>query len=68
MSESWKIVEVGSVYGIECPYCNHKMSLKNFIFGDTDVRERCPFCNKNVSLDSVDYDKILDLVERTSNE
>lgn len=65
MSEPWKIVNVGGVYGIECPYCQHKMSLKEFIFGDKDLRETCPFCKEDVSIDSLDYDELLDLVERT---
>lgn len=65
MNEPWKIVNVGGVYGIECPYCSHKMSLKDFIFGDKDIREECPFCKKAVSIDSLDYNKVLDLVERT---
>lgn len=65
MDNSWKIVNVGGVYGLECPHCHHKLSLKEFIFGDRSVDETCPFCQEDVSVNSIDYDKVLELMERT---
>lgn len=67
MSKSWKLVTTELGRAIQCPYCDHKISLLHVLFADSKTSD-CPFCNREVSWDKLDYDEILSQAEGARDE
>ena len=57
----WTIQTDDEIPYMKCTNCNHKISVKDFIFADFEY-DTCPFCNTKLDLSNIEEETLMELV------